>query len=156
MSNWSKNNWLIPQVWIYFVTWKKRKSSLFVYQVNFKLSRSKMKIVTFDWTILFIFSWHLLHFTSLYLALVSPTCEGEYHLQQILPYASFIICLNSGTSLSTNVIFNLPSCDPRSLIVNIETHNPRLQPWQSISRPGAEEGVRFFFTPSLARLARQL
>ena len=71
-------------------------------------------------------------------------------------YVSLIICRNSGTSLSTNVIFNPPSCDPRSLIVNIETHNPRLQSWQSISRPGAEEGVRFFFTPSLARLARQL
>ena len=147
---------LIPQVWIYFVTWKKRKSSLFVYQVNFKMSRFQMKIVTCDLKILIFFSWHLLHFTSLYLALASPTYDGDYHLQQILTYASLIICLNSGTSLSTTVIFNPPSCDPRSLIVNIETHNPRLQSWQSISRPGAEEGVRFFFTPSLARLARQL
>ena len=79
---------LIPQVWIYFVTWKKRKSSLFVYQVNFKMSRFQMKIVTCDLKILIFFSWHLLHFTSLYLALASPTYEGEYHLQQILSYTS--------------------------------------------------------------------
>ena len=90
---------------------------MFVYQVNFKMSRFQMKIVTCDLKILIFFSWHLLHFTSLYLALASPTYDGDYHLQQILTYASLIICLNSGTSLSTTVIFNPPSCDPRSLIV---------------------------------------